>query len=340
MTPRSFAALAVAAAVSAAAAIAVYSSSVEWRNGSSSGDVMFAGLGHRIPEIVKIDVSQAGETLTLVRDGKDWVLAEHDSFPAAEEAVQALLAGFGGARLVEPKTRKEDRYALLGVEDPAQEGAKSNLVRLVDGEGEVVAEAIVGNARHDGIGIGESGTYVRRPNDEQAWLADADLGAGVELADWVNTQLFETRREDVKRVTVTVPGEELLEIVRAPDRQGHTLAAIPDGMKLKYVNVVDQVVRAASAIDFSDVRKSQMQAEDDDVATVVIELEGGLEATIRIKREGDTAWLALDVSGEGEAKKIADDMNGRTQGWEFSIPKSQVREILKRRDDLLEDVSS
>ena len=139
---------------------------------------------------------------------------------------------------------------------------------------------------------------------------------------------------------MSMPGEESLEIVRASDKPGHTLAAIPDGTKLRYVNVVDEVVRAASAIDFSDVRKSQMQAEDDNVSTVVIELEGGLEATIRIKQEGDTAWLALDVIGEGEAKKIADDMNGRTQGWEFSIPKSQSKEILKRRDDLLEDVSS
>ena len=340
MTPKSFAALAVIAAVSAISAIAVYSSSVEWGSGNASGDVMFADLSAKMPEIVKIDVSQAGESLTLVREGDAWVLAEHDSFPASTKTVQALLAGLSRARLVEPKTRKEDRYALLGVEDPAQKDATSHLVRLVDGEGEAVAETIVGHKRHAGIGTGESGTYVRRPGDAQAWLADTDLDARAELAGWVNTQLFEMRREDVKRVTVSVPGEEPLEIVRAPEKQGHTLAAIPDGMKLKYVNIVDEIVRAASAIDFSDVRKSQMQAGDDDAATVVMELEGGLEATVRIKQEGDTAWLSLEASGEGETDKIAEALKERASGWEFSIPKSQVKEILKRRADLLEEASS
>jgi hypothetical protein len=339
MTPKSFAALTVVAAVSAVAAFAVYSSSIEWGSSNVSGDVMFAGLGDKVPEIAKIDVSQGGETLTLVRRDKEWVLAEHDSFPASEDTVQALLTGLSRARLVEPKTRKEDRYALLGVEDPAEDGAKSHLVRLMDGTGEVVAEAIVGNIRQDGIGIGESGTYVRRPKDKQAWLADANLDAGVELTDWVNTQLFETRPEDVARVTVSVPGEEPLEIVRTPDKPGHTLAVIPDGMKLKYVNVVDEVVRAASDIDFSDVRKSQAPVNED-AATVVMEIEGGLTATYRIKQEGDTAWLSLKVTGEGATEKVAEAMKDRAQGWEFSIPKSQVTQILKRRGDLLEDVSS
>jgi hypothetical protein len=204
----------------------------------------------------------------------------------------------------------------------------------------VVAEAILGDKRHDSIGVGKSGTYVRRPKDEQAWLADANLDAGVELTDWVNTQLFETRPEDVARVTVSVPGEEPLEIVRAPDKPGHTLAIIPDGMKLKYVNVVDEVVRAASDIDFSDVRKSQIQAAGEDVATVVMEVEGGLTATYRIKQEGDAAWLSLEASGENETEKVAEAMKNRAQGWEFSIPKSQVKEIFKRRDDLLAEVSS
>jgi Domain of unknown function (DUF4340) len=340
MTPKSFAALAVIAVVSAVAAIAVYSSSVQWASGNAGGEVMFADLAAKIPDVAKIDVSQAGESLTIARDGETWVLADQDSFPASKETVQALLAGLSRARLVEAKTRKKDRYALLGVEDPAGKDAKSHLVRLVDGKGKVVAEVIVGNKRQDTNGVGQSGTYVRRPEDQQAWLADADLNAGVKLTDWVNTQLFETKRDDVKRVTVSVPGEEPLEIVRSTEKKGHTLAVIPDGMKLKYVNVVDEVVRAASTINFDGVRKRQAPGDDKDMGTVVMDLEGGLTATFHLKEEGDTAWLALDVTGEGATKKVADALKARADGWEFSIPKSQAKEILKRRTDLLEDVSS
>jgi hypothetical protein len=340
MTPRRFAALAAVAVVSAVAAIAVYSSSVEWSSGSPGGTPLFADLGAKLPEVAKLEVSQGGKSITLARDGKDWTLVEHDSFPAAPEKVQALLAGMSRARLVEAKTQKVDRYPLLGVEDPAGKDAKSRLVRLLDGQGKTLAEIIVGNKRYDAFGTGQSGTYVRAPNDQQAWLADAELDGGVELTDWVNSQLFETQGEDVKHLTVSMPGEEPLEIVPSPDRHGHTLAQIPDGMKLKYINVVDEVVRAASEVDFSEVRKSPAAADDKDVSTVVMDLDGGLKTTLRIRQEGDDAWLTLEASGEGQTQKVADDLNARAKGWEFRIPLSRAKEILKRREDLLEKVSS
>jgi inorganic triphosphatase YgiF len=69
-------------------------------------------------------------------------------------------------------------------------------------------------------------------------------------------------------------------------------------------------------------------------------LEGGLKATYRIRQEDGAAWLSLKASGEGEAGKIADALMARAKGWEFRVPQSQVEEILKRRKELLEKVSS
>lgn len=340
MTPKHFAALAVAAVVSAVAAIAVYSSSVNWSTTDRGGSALFAGLPGHVDDVAEIDVTQGKKKITLKRDGKTWVLADHESFPASTDKVDALLAGLSKAQLVESKTQKADRYALLGVEDPAGKGAKSHLVRLLNKDGEEVAAVIVGNKRFDTSGLGISGTYVRRPDDPQAWLANASVDAGVDFSDWVNPQLFEANKEDVKHLTVEVPGEEPLEIERSTDKPGHTLANIPDGMKLKYVNVVDEIVRAARTVNFSDARKLQNLTDDETVSTVVMELEGGLKATYRIKQENGATWLSLEASGEGDASKIADALMERAKGWEFRVPQSQVEEILKRRKDLLEKVSS
>lgn len=340
MTPKQFAALAVAAVVSAVVAIVVYSSSVQWSSVTESGEALVAGLPARAQAVAEVEVDQGDKKITLERKGKDWVLAEHDSYVADPKKVDALLAGLSKAQLVEAKTRMKDKYPLLGVEDPDTKDAKSVLVRLVDDKGKEVTSVIVGNKRQDTLGIGGSGTYVRKPGDAQAWLANADINAGVKLSDWIDPQLFETPREDVEHLTVDIPGEQPLEIVHAKNSPGHTLSEIPDGMKLKYTNIVDEIVRAARTFEFDDVRKAQTPPDDAKISTVVLTTKGGVNATFRIRQEGDDAWVSVEAKGDGGAKTIADALNARAKGWEFRVPQSRIKEILKRRKDLLEAVSS
>jgi len=340
MTPKQFAALAVAAVVSSVAAIAVYSSSVPWSSATESGEALFAGLPARAKDVAEIEVDRGDKKITLEHKGKDWLLTEHDSFVADPKEVDALLAGLSKAQLVEAKTRMKDRYAILGVEDPATKDAKSVLVRLVDDQGKEIGSVIVGTKRQDTLGVGGSGTYVRKPGDAQAWLANTDINAGVKFADWVNPQLFETPREDVEHLTVDIPGEEPLEIVRAKDGPGHTLSEIPDGMKLKYGNIIDEIVRAARTFEFNDARKLQTPPDDAKVSTVVMTTKGGVTATFHIRQDGDNDWVSVEAQGDGGAKTIADALNDRAKGWEFHVPRSRIKEILKRRKDLLEAVSS
>jgi hypothetical protein len=340
MTPKQFAALAVAAVVSSVAAIAVYSSSVQWSSVTESGDALFSGLPAEAKKVAEIEVDQGDKKLTLERKGQDWLLTDHDSYVAEPKKVDTLLAGLSKAQLVEAKTRMASKYGLLGVEDPDAENAKSVLVRLLDDNGKEIASVIVGNKRQDTLGIGASGTYVRKPGDAQAWLANAAIDAGVRLSDWVDPQLFETPREDVEHLTVDIPGEEPLEIVRSKNGPGHTLSNIPDGMKLKYTNIVDEIVRAARTFDFNDVRKFQTPPDDAKISTVVMTTKGGVHATFRIRQEGDDAWVSVKAKGDGGAKTIADALNARAKGWEFHVPKSRIDEILKRRKDLLVAVSS
>jgi hypothetical protein len=343
MTPKQFAALAVAAVVSAAVAIAVYSSSVQWSNVTESGEALVAGLPDRAKTIAEIEVDQGDQKITLERQGKDWVLAEHDSYAADPKKVDALLAGLSKAQLVEAKTRMKDKYPLLGVEDPDTKDAKSVLVRLLDDKGKEVTSVIIGNKRQDTLGIGGSGTYVRKPGNAQAWLANADIEAGVKLTDWVDPQLFETPSPEVEHLTVDIPGEQPLEIIRDKGGPGHTLSEIPDGMKLKYTNIVDEIVRAASTFTFNDVRKFQAPPDDAKISTVVMTTKGGVHATFHIREDSDNAddaWVTVEATGDGGAKKIADALNERAKGWEFRVPESRIKEILKRRKDLLEAVSS
>ncbi len=249
MTPKQFLALSAAAAVSLVVAVGVYSSSVPWSHATQSGAPLFATLRGPPPHIARIEIKQGGNTLTLVRDGSDWRLKEHESFPATQEKVRAFLVSLSDAELVEPKTRMKDRYALLGLEDPGQERS-SRLVKLIDDKGQTVAEAVIGQLRRDAFGSGKTGTYVRRPGEAQTWLVNTQIDGGVALRDWVKPKLFEVRPSEVKHLMVKSPGKEDLDIALSADGSEHLLKDIPEGMKIKYVNAIDDIAQAASSYRF------------------------------------------------------------------------------------------
>lgn len=339
MTPKQFTALAIVAALCLSAAIGSYASSISWSSGAAVGAALFDNMRKAPPEIARIEIEQAGNKLTLERNGKDWLVKERDGFPASPEKVRALLQGLAEADLVEKKTRKPDRYPLLGVEDPSDTGAKSRLVRLMDVQSKEVAQVIVGNRRVDAFGSGKGGTYVRLPGEQQTWLADTVIEAGTGLRDWVDTQVVLAALPQIENVSLTAPGKETIEIERTADGS-HVLKDIPDGMKIKYVNALDDMLDAASSYQFDDVRKRKASAAPDKVSTAVINLDSGVEVTVRMEQQDGSAWVSIDAKGEGDAKAAADALVARVKDWEFRVPASKIGAVFKSREELLEKIAS
>jgi hypothetical protein len=230
------------------------------------------------------------------------------------------------------------RYAQLELEDPAAKDAKSRLLRVLDDKGAPITEAIVGKKRFDAFGASKGGTYVRKPGDAQTWLSNADLDVSVAVRDWVQPGVLDLGAAKIAKVTIEIPGEEPLVIARDEKDAGkHTLVGIPDGKKLKEGAGIDGIVRAAGSIELEDVRKPAAPATPGGEAGVAkIEADGGLAVTLRLRKEGEDYWLALEATGDGDAKKAADEIAAKTQGWEFKVPAAKAQAILKRRADLFE----
>ena len=73
------------------------------------------------------------------------------------------------------------------------------------------------------------------------------------------------------------------------------------------------------------------------MGTAKIEGDGGLAVTLKLRKEGEDHWATLQASGnDGEAKKTADEIVAKAEGWEFKIPAAKAQSILKRRADLFE----
>lgn len=334
MTPKQFATLAAVAAASLIAAILVYSARSNWGIADASGGRLMPSLAADAGKVARIVVTQGGETLTIAKSGETWKVASQDGYPASAEKVRALVLALTDATLAEPKTRLPERYSVLEVDNPSAKTSNARLIRLEDESGGVVGEVIAGKDRTSGT----PATYVRRPSEEQSWLASTRIQGGTALKDWTTARVFETETEKVSLVTVEVAGEAPYEVKRV-DGGAHELPVIPAGKKLKYVNLIDNIVEAASFLDFERVRKAT-GATGGEAGKVTLDIDKGLKVALKVRREKDAVWATLEASGEGDAKKQADDINARTAGWEFEILPSKADTMLKKNADLLEDAPS
>ena len=271
--------------------------------------------------------------------------------------MRALLVGLAEADLVETKTRRPDRYAALELEDPADKDAKSRLVRLLGAQGQRHRRGVIGKKR------------LRRPRHRQGRHLRAQAGRPADLArqcragrlrrgkDWLKTSVYTSDAAKISRVTIEIPGEQPLRIERqaAPAKDAKDakqsvpeptagklqFAGFPPAdKKLKDAGAAESIARAVASIDMDDVRKLDAAPAAAGVSTVKIEVADGPTTTLRLRKDGDAHWLSIAATGEGEAKKTADEINQRTQGWEFKIPASKANSILKKRADLLEAAGS
>jgi hypothetical protein len=367
MTPKSFVYLAAAAVLSALLAIVAFATNNPWGTGPVVSEKLMPTLADSIGKVAEIAIQQGEDTAVLERASGSWVLESKGGYPVDVAKVRALLVGLGEAELVEAKTSRPDKYAALELEDPAQKGTKARLVKLTDAKGNAIAEAVLGKKRLEAYGSGKTGgTYVRRPGNPQTWLANMELDAPVATKDWVKTAVLALDSGKINRLSIEIPGEPALKIERpqpapakdtkadaktdAKDAKAEAKAPAPaapgklafvgfpaDGKKLKDASAAESLARAVASIDLEDVRKLPAPPAGNSVSLVTIESADGLATTLRLRKEGDAHWLSVAAAGgEGDAKKAAEEITTRTEGWEFKIPSSKAEAILKKRADLVE----
>lgn len=338
MKPSTFAGLVLVAVVALVIAVASYSGNTRLAQPKVSGAPLAPGLVANVGRIAKIEVKQGDKSVTLMRDAKGgWGLADREGYPIKLDAVRGLLVKLAEANLVEPKTKVKDRYGLLELDDPTAKDAKSRLVRVADDKGSAISEVIVGKKRMDAFGASRSGTYVRRPGEDQTWLASSDIEASANIRDWVVPGILDLQPAKISAVTITVPGEQPLKLARdaAGGAPKFNLAGLPEGKKLKESAGLDAIVRAAGSLELDDVRKSDGKGAAD-AGTVKIEGDGGLVVNLRFMKAGEDTWVALAATGEGDAKAQAEEINKRAAGWDFKLPSAKAGAILKRSADLIE----
>lgn len=243
--------LALAAALALVAAIALQLAQKP-RSETDAGkpaEALVPALVDHVNDVDKVVVTGAGNAVlaTLVRGKDGWTLQEKGGYAVDTGKLRAFLLRLADARLLEPKTSNKDRYAALGVEDVAGADAKGLQVEL-GGLAQPV-KLVVGNANTRG-----GGTFVRRADDTQGWLASGSLAPEKTAADWLGRDLVDIDAARIAEVVLTRPDGKLVRAAKDAEGDANfTLADVPKGREPASEYTVNSLASGLDGLRFDDV---------------------------------------------------------------------------------------
>jgi hypothetical protein len=297
---------------------------------SSATPLAFPGLAPRLANAQRIEVVRHDGTLTVRRASADtWVLPAKADHPVRPERVRELLVGLTELRLTEPRTANPEMLERLGVEDPTRAGATSSLLRILDGNGAAIAELVVGRRRMRVQGNVPESVYVRRPSENQAWLAEGRLPLDADPNLWIDRDIANIARERVRAAEIARVGEPALVLRRGRELESGLLVVEPAQTPELDEISLDEVARAFEFLTFLDVKRAA-EIPGERIGEGRFELTDNLRIAVTGHKEGELLWVTMTAAGDAEAERL----NARWRGWAYQVGQWKEKAFLPRLADL------
>jgi hypothetical protein len=222
--------LIAAAALMVGIAIAVQVVHQHGRETVTQAGPLLPTLRGHLNDVSEIKLTGSGSQViaTLKRTNEGWV--EKAGYPANFTKIRELLLKLDQSTLIEPKTSNPKLYAQIGVDDVKD--AAANGVQ-VDLNGLAQPTTIIVGVDNADAG---AGTFVRRDNEAQSWLASGDLAVAKSAAEWEKRDLADIAPSRIRAVTLTAPDGKVVRIFK--DRAGDADFKLADAPKGREANPV------------------------------------------------------------------------------------------------------
>jgi hypothetical protein len=335
MQTRSLILLVSATVVLVAIGVAVLASGERGVSRAALGQPAFPALAAKLGDVASVTVSRNGTTMTLIRDGDSWLVAEKGNYPANAAKISQIVRAMADLTLVEPKTQNPDLYPRLEVEDPGN--GKSALVSVKDKSGGDLAQAIVGKRRYDRLGAGNDGVYLRKPGEAQSWLARGTLDPSGDPASWLDRQIIDISEKKIAKVTLTQPDGSKLVISRAAPDASFAVEDAPGDTKFKSESTIGGPAAAIETLDLDDVKPvGELSVPDKEVVTSRYTTFDGLTVDLRLIERDKSNWIAISATGSGAAEAEAKKIDGKVSRWTYAIPAYKANLLKTKLTDLVE----
>ncbi len=290
--------------------------------------LMFPGLATRLNDAQELRIRSHDGQLVISRTPTGWVLPERDNFPIREARMRELLTGFTELRLVEPRATDAEGWARLGVNDPDTAGSTALLIRLTDTQGRVIMEVLTGRRRVRTQGNVPETVFVRRPNENQAWLAEGRVAADADPAGWMDRDVSNIPPDRIQRVTVRRAGEAPIVVARAAPGQPLLVTSPPDPPQMDNVALED-IARAFENLTLMDALPAD-RVPGNALGEARFELDQGLSITVWSSRQEQFLWVRMQAEGGAEAAAL----NARWRPWAYQVGVWKERAFLPRLEEL------
>jgi hypothetical protein len=296
MTPKAFLMLAAVTVVTTVAAVFAILGQPAVTTLRFVDQPAFPALRENPDAVAKITLTSSAGTITLVREtGDRWTALERYGYPVDRKRVRDLVVALADMRLIERKTAQPERYGRLQVEAPDADKAQSELVRLETADGKVLAEAIIGKERYRLTGTEPTGTYLRRPDEAQSWLASGGLQIEHEVAKWLDGEIVHLDPAAIRRIEIERAGEPAYAAERTKPDDPLQLAGLAEGEGLKQDADLDRLTGALTSVSLDDVKPRDQLSWPAQQHTARIDTFGGVELTVHLAQIGDQYWATFDA---------------------------------------------
>jgi hypothetical protein len=344
MNRSSFTILAGVTAVLVAAAIYTIASQPSLTTIPRDRERAFPTLAAKLNDADRVSIVSNKAKFTLVKTDKGWGIAEKANYLVGFDKVKAALVGLAEVKLLESKTSDPARYARLELENPDSVDAKSKRIEVKAGD-QVLASGVIGKRNPNLFGEGGGGTYLRRGDNPQAWLAEGEINLGAAPNDWLIRDIANVLEEDVKRAVIRQPDGAQVVIHRDEKKQKDLkLDNVPAGRQTKQGDV-NGLAGGLWRLTFEDVKPASEIAFPDKITTATYETFDGLRIQVDMTMVGKTVWGKFSAATDGnqaddakkeEIAKLVKEINARTTGWVYELSAGEGERLTTKMDDLLE----
>lgn len=352
MTPRSLMVLAAATAIAVAGAVAAV---VLQPNVAppKEGRPVFAGLVEKINDIRAIDIVRTEEAFTMVRKGDGWVMKDRYDYPVRFDKVKEALLTMTEMKTLEPATNKSELFNKLEVA-PSGKDSTGGQITLKDANGRVIASLLVGRRAYSRGPAAIDQLYVRKPDENQAWLVKGAIDVGRRPVDWLVRDIIDVNRDRVRETQVREPDGKMLVVRETGVEKGkfEIVDKPADAKVIADINVWT-VAGLAEEVSLNEVKPAaEVGFAGNEEPQAIVFSRDGLVITVRVRKVGDDTWATFETKVDPAQRELAkikndlrpidlvrrqsDEVNARTKGWAYQLQTHTLSRLNSKLSELVE----